>query len=177
MDRWTPMFIVLQVMVLRPFAFGLTNSPTNFAALQTLPESSVRMGSGLFGLMRGVASAFGVAMGATILERQRQVHMLEFAVHAGEAGHSLGDTLGGLQSRAAELGAGPASASLSLAMLGRYMREEAVFAAYRDLFIIGGLLSVATLIPVFWLPGRKRPAPLGSDSETTGKPASGTKRQ
>jgi EmrB/QacA subfamily drug resistance transporter len=175
MDRWTPMIIILQVMVLRPFAFGWTNSPTNFAALQTLPESSVRMGSGLFGLTRGVASAFGVAMGATILERQRQVHMLEFSVHAGEAVHSLGDTLGGLQHRAAELGAGPASASLSLAMLSQYMHEEAVFAAYQDLFIIGGILSVATLIPVFGLPGRWRVAHLRSESETAGKPASGTK--
>ena len=177
MDRWTPMFIILQVMVLRPFAFGLTNSPTNFAALQALPESSVRMGSGLFSLMRGVASAFGVAMGATLLERQRQMHMLEFSVHAGEAVNSLGDTLSGLQGRAAELGAGQASASLSLAMLSRYMREEAIFAAYRDLFIVGGLLSVATLIPVFCLPGRQRLAQLRSNAETTGEPAPDAKRQ
>ena len=67
--------------------------------------------------------------------------MLEFSVHG------LGDTLGGLQRRAAELGAGSASASLSLAMLSQYMHEEAVFAAYHDF----------------------------SESETASKPASGTK--
>ncbi len=166
MNRWTPMFIILQVMVLRPFAFGWTNSPTNFAALEALPESSVRMGSGLFSLMRVVASSFGVAIGATILERQRQVHLLEYSEHAGQAINSLSDTLGGLQSHAAELGAGQASSSLSLAMLGRYMREEAVFAAYQDLFIIGGILSVLALIPVFLLPGRRRLAQLRSEANT-----------
>jgi hypothetical protein len=60
-------------------------------------------------------------------------------------------------------------------MLSQYMHEEAVFAAYQDLFIIGGILSVATLIPVFGLPGRWRVAQLRSESETASKPASGTK--
>jgi hypothetical protein len=41
-------------------------------------------------------------------------------------------------------------------MLGRYMREEAVFAAYRDLFMIGGILSVLTFIQVFFLYGRNK---------------------
>ncbi len=44
-------------------------------------------------------------------------------------------------------------------MLGQYMREEAVFAAYQDLFIVGGMLSVVTLILVFLLPGRRRLVP------------------
>jgi EmrB/QacA subfamily drug resistance transporter len=156
MNRWSPVFVILQVMVLRPFAYGWTNSPTNFAALMPLPESSVRMGSGLFSLVRGVASAFGVAMGATVLERQTQVHMMQFSEAAGEAGHSLHDTLGGLQGHVAQLGAN--NAQLPMAMLGRYMREEAVFAAYRDLFLIGGIVSVVALLPVFLLASRRRSA-------------------
>jgi EmrB/QacA subfamily drug resistance transporter len=159
MNRWSTAFVVLQIMILRPFAFGLVNSPTNFAALQTLPEPSVRMGSGLFSVVRGVASAFGVAMGATVLETRTQVHMLQFSQDAGYAFNSLNDTLGGLQRHADQLGASQANPMLPLAMLGRYMREEAVFAAYRDLFIIGGILSLVVLIPVFLLPGRRRLRP------------------
>jgi MFS family permease len=158
MNRWSTAFVVLQIMVLRPFAFGLANAPTNFAALQTLPEPSVRMGSGLFSVVRGVASAFGVAMGATVLESRTQVHMLQFSQDAGYAFNSLNDTLGGLQRHVAQLGA-QANPMLPMAMLGRYMREEAVFAAYRDLFIVGGILSVVVLIPVFLLPGRRRLEP------------------
>jgi EmrB/QacA subfamily drug resistance transporter len=158
MNRWSTMFVILQVMVLRPFAYGWMNSPTNFASLRTLPEFSVRMGSGLFSLVRGVASAFGVAMGATLLERRTQVHLLQFSEDAGRAVHSLQDVLGGLQRYIAPLGDSHANPLLPLAMLGQYMREEAVFAAYRDLFLIGCMLSVVTLIPVFILPGRRRSA-------------------
>lgn len=156
MNRWSTPFVILQVLVLRPFAFGWTNSPTNYAALRMLPEQSVRMGSGLFSLMRGVASAFGVAIGTTLLNRRRQIHMEQFSQDAGYALNSLNDTLSGLQEHAARLGAGLANPQLPLAMLGRYMREEAIFAAYRDLFIIGGILSLLTFIPVFFLRGRNR---------------------
>lgn len=159
LNRWSTTFVILQVMILRPFAFGWTNSPTNFAALQPLPESSVRMGSGLFSLMRGVSSAFGVAMGATLLERLQQVHLLQFSEDAGHAVHSLNDTLAGLQDYAAQVGESVGNAQLPLAMLGRYMREESVFAAYQDLFFLGGILSVVTLIPVFLLSGQRRKAP------------------
>ncbi len=154
MNRWSPVFVILQVMVLRPFAYGWTNSPTNFAALMPLPEPSVRMGSGLFSLVRGVASAFGVAIGATVLERQTQVHMMQFSEAAGDAVNSLRDTLGGFQDHMAQLGAN--NSQLPMAMLGRYMREEAVFAAYRDLFLIGGIISVVAVLPVFLLSGRRR---------------------
>ncbi|MDH3598513.1 MAG: DHA2 family efflux MFS transporter permease subunit [Candidatus Tectomicrobia bacterium] len=159
MTRWnTTAFVIVQVMVFLPIAYGLTNSPSNFAALQALPESSVRMGSGLFSLVRGVSSAFGVAMSATLLERQRHIHFMRFSEDAGRAANSLPDTLAGLQRHATPFGADATSASLSLAALVRYMSEEAVFAAYQDLFIMGGVLSVITLIPVFLLATRKRSA-------------------
>jgi DHA2 family multidrug resistance protein len=161
MNRWSTTWVILQVMVMRPFAYGLTNSPTNFAALHTLPESSVRMGSGLFSLVRVVASSFGVALGATLLDHRMQIHQMQYAQNAGEALHSLSDTLRGLSERAWQLGAGPAASQLPLAMLYRYMREEAVFAAYRDLFVIGGIISVVTLLPVLLLPGRRHRTPTG----------------
>ena len=155
MNRWSTTFVILQVMVMRPFAFGWMNSPTNFAALQTLPEPSVRMGSGLFSLMRGVSSAFGVAMGATLLARQRQVHLMQFSEDAGRSVNSLNDTLSGLQQHVTQLG-GQAGTVMPMAMLGRYMREESVFAAYQELFLIGGIISVLTLIPICFLSGRRK---------------------
>jgi EmrB/QacA subfamily drug resistance transporter len=159
LSRWSTTFVILQIIILRPLAYGLVNSATNFAALRTLPASSVRMASGLFSLVRVVASAFGVALGATFLDRRKQVHMLQFSEDAGYAMNSLNDTLGGLREHLVQLGASQGNPLLPLAMLGQYMREEAVFAAYRDLFIVGGLLSVVSLILVFFLPGRRGVTP------------------
>lgn len=156
MNRWSTSTTLLQVMTLRPFAYGWTNSPANFAALQMLPEHAVRMGSGLFSLVRGIASSFGVAMGATMLDTQLQVHTLQFTTDAGYAGASLDDTLGGLQGHLTHLGEGSASRQQALGMLGQYMREEAIFASYQDIFILGGILSVVTLLPVLFLSNRRR---------------------
>jgi EmrB/QacA subfamily drug resistance transporter len=156
MNRWSTTFTILQVMTLRPFSYGWTNSPTNYAALRALPDSAVRMGSGLFSLVRGIASSFGVAMGATFLETHAQVHMLQFSQDAGHA-ESLGETMVGMQGHLGDLDEfGLAKSLKSLAMLNQYMREEAIFAAYQNIFIVGGILSIVALIPVFFLPGRAR---------------------
>lgn len=160
MNRWSSTSTILQVMALRPFSYGWTNSPTNFAALRALPEPSVRMGSGLFSLVRGVSASFGVAMGATLLDTRTQVHVLQFGADAGLAGESLNDTLSGMQEHLALLNEGSVGPVIqALAMLGQYMREEAVFAAYQDIFVLGGLLSILTLLPIVFLPGRRRKSP------------------
>lgn len=156
MNRWSSTFTILQVMALRPFAYGWTISPTNFVALRALPEDHVRMGSGLFSLVRGIASSFGVAMGATLLGTRVQVHGWHFSEHAGNAISNLGETLGELQGYLRGLGQENSGTLFPLAMLGQYFREEAVFAAYRDLFMIGGILSVITLLPVLLLPGHRK---------------------
>lgn len=160
MNRWSlTVFVIMQLMVFHPIAYGLTNSPSNFAALLSLPESSVRMGSGLFSLVRGISSALGVAMSATLLERQRHIHFMRFSKDAGWAVNSLPQTLGRLQQHMTPFGVDATGASLSLAALVRYISEEAVFAAYRDLFIMGGVLSVITLIPVVLLAKHKQSEP------------------
>jgi EmrB/QacA subfamily drug resistance transporter len=157
MNRWSSTFEILQVMTLRPFSYGWTNSPTNFAALRALPDTEVRMGSGLFSLVRGIASSFGVAMGATFLETHAQRHVLQFSADAGHAVVGLRETLMSLQGHLMSLGeVNMLQSAKSLALLNQYMREEAIFASYQDIFILGGLLSVVALIPVLFLPGRSR---------------------
>ncbi|MGH8069702.1 MAG: DHA2 family efflux MFS transporter permease subunit [Candidatus Entotheonellia bacterium] len=157
MNRWSTTFVILQVMALRPFAYGWTNSPTNFAALRALPDNEVRMGSGLFSLVRGIASSFGVAMGATFLATHAERHVLRFSEDAGHAVDSLRDTLGDIQGHLSDFGElGPMQLTKSLALLNQFMREEAIFASYQDIFIVGGILSVVALVPVFFLPGGYR---------------------
>jgi EmrB/QacA subfamily drug resistance transporter len=158
LNRWSTTAAILQVMTLRPFSYGWTNSPTNYAVLLALPEHAVRMGSGLFSLVRGIAASFGVAMGATFLETHAQMHGWRLAEEAGHAGDSLQETLNGLQEHVARFGeVGLGRATTALALLNQYLREEAIFAAYRDLFILGGILSIVTLLPVCFLPDRRRP--------------------
>ena len=41
-------------------------------------------------------------------------------------------------------------------LLNQFLREEAVFASCQDIFIVGGILSVVGLNPVFFFPGGYR---------------------
>jgi EmrB/QacA subfamily drug resistance transporter len=157
MNRWSTTCEILQVMTLRPFSYGWTNSPTNFVALRALPDPAVRMGSGLFSLVRGVASSFGVAMGATFLETHAQRHALQFSEDAGLAMYRLRDSMSSLQDHVTASGTpGAMSSATALALLNQYLYEEAIFASYQDIFILGGLLSIVALIPVFFLQDRPR---------------------
>ena len=108
-------------------------------------------------------------MGATLLDRQTQVHVLQFVEDAGYAVTGLGETLTALQEHVAAFGGSVALQPLQvLAMLGQYMREEAVFAAYQDIFMLGGILSVVSILPIFLLRSRRRaPAPTPVDTPPT----------
>jgi len=74
---------------------------------------------------------------------------------AGHAADGLHETLGGLHGHLSSMGSsGTMSSTTSLALLNQHMREEAIFASYQGIFILGGILSIVALIPVFFLQGR-----------------------
>jgi hypothetical protein len=52
------------------------HTPLTSIVLKTLPHNRLSMGSGLDGVHRGLASAFGIALGSTILEYRTLVHLI-----------------------------------------------------------------------------------------------------
>jgi hypothetical protein len=44
----------------------------------------------------------------------------------------------------------------AICLLNQCLHAEAIFACYPDIFIVGGILPVVALIPVFYLPGGYR---------------------
>ena len=66
---WLTILVILYRM-----SFGCVHSPLSNVVFKTLPPDRLSMGSGLDGIHRGFASAFGIALGSTVLERRLTAH-------------------------------------------------------------------------------------------------------
>ena len=58
------------LVILQRSAFGMIFSASDTAIMRTLPAADRSMGSGLHNMHRGVAMAFGVALGSVLLEKR-----------------------------------------------------------------------------------------------------------
>ena len=57
----------------------------------------------------------------------------------------------------------------AISLLNQFMHGEAIIASYQDIFIVGGILSVVALIPVFFLPGGYRVSKKREPAEEVGE--------
>jgi MFS transporter, DHA2 family, multidrug resistance protein len=64
------------LVMLQRGAFGMIFSASDTAIMRTLPAADRSMGSGLHNMHRGIAMAFGVALGSALLEKRLEVHHL-----------------------------------------------------------------------------------------------------
>jgi hypothetical protein len=77
-------------------------------------------------------------MRATLLERQQQVHRLQFSEDAGHAIHGLNDTLEGLQGYTAQVGESVGNTQLPLAMLASIGARSRCLPPIRICFFAAG---------------------------------------
>jgi MFS family permease len=136
------------LVVLYRLSFGCVHTPLTSIVLKTLPSDRLSMGSGLDGIHRGLASAFGIALGSTILEYRTAVHLIGL----GE-GHEVSTlsvqetaaTVAQLLTHAGEWG-GVAGAK-ALAILREHLLQRAQLAAYQDTFLLLCAVTLLALLP------------------------------
>jgi EmrB/QacA subfamily drug resistance transporter len=144
----------------RGFTRAFTITPLSTGSLAPLPESQLRMGSGLLSLNRGIASAVSVALTTTILQNHLAERMLllvqdqsamplgaaELLQHFFLTFQHLGDFADMAQIKAA-------------AMLEQLLSAEAALHSYHDTFIFIGWMSAAGIVPALWMgPARRTSA-------------------
>jgi EmrB/QacA subfamily drug resistance transporter len=64
------------LVMLQRGAFGMIFSASDTAIMRTLPAADRSMGSGLHNMHRGIAMAFGVALGSVLLDKRLAFHAL-----------------------------------------------------------------------------------------------------
>ena len=140
----------------RAFARGFTIAPLSAASLASLPESELRMGSGLLSLNRGIASAGSVALAATLFQNRLAYRAIWLVQNQSFMPLGRQDLLQSWHATFERLGDFSQVASMkSLALLHRMVDMEAALHSYHDMFIIIGGVSAAGIIPALWMRTRK----------------------
>jgi EmrB/QacA subfamily drug resistance transporter len=144
-------------MTARGFARAFTIAPLSAVSLAALPETELRMGSGLLSLNRGIASAGSVALAATIFQNrlgQRAQMLVQDQSVLPFGSTELLQNTALLFERLGDFS--QVATTKSLAMLHHLVTMEAALHSYHDTFLLIGLVSAAGMIPALWL-GKRQP--------------------
>jgi DHA2 family multidrug resistance protein len=146
------------------FGLGFLFVPLTAVAFSRLKPQQMGQATGLFNLMRNEGGSVGIALSATVLARQTQVHHADLVAHMNpgnpilqESLHAMGRGLGAVS------GLDPVSnQQLSWGLLGGEIQRQAATMAYDDIFYML-TLAFAFFIPfIFFLGGRaKQGGPVG----------------
>ncbi len=123
--------------VLYRLSFGCVHTPVTSMVLKTLPSDRPSMGSGLDGIHRGLASAFGIEPGSTVLQYRTLVHLIGLGQGREVSTLSVQETAATvtqLLMQAGDLGGMPGGKAL--AILREHLRQRAQLAAYQDTFLL-----------------------------------------
>jgi DHA2 family multidrug resistance protein len=119
--------------------------------LRTLPAADRSMGSGLYGVHRGVAMAFGVALCSMILEKRLAVHQVLLSQYHDRFALPVQQALAAFQSLLVQAGeVGNMVDFKSQAALGKLLAVHVGMAAYRDCFLLLSFIFIAAMLPA-WL--------------------------
>jgi EmrB/QacA subfamily drug resistance transporter len=148
----------------RGFARSFTITPLSTASLAALPESEVRMGSGLLSLNRGIASAGSVALTVTVFQNRLAEHAIRLAQDQSALPVGAEELLQSLHLTFERLGDFSQMAEIkALAMLQQLIGTEAALHSYHDTFILIGCVSALSILPALWM-GKRQPIEVASPS-------------
>ena len=142
--------LVTLLVITQRGAFGLIQSPLNNALMRTLPAEDRNMGSGLHGVHRGVAAAFGVALCSLLLEKRLAVHGVLLGQHHDRFALPVQQSLDAFEGYLQQAGELPAQLTTqSMAALGQVFNDQVRMSAYADCFLLLAIAFLLALLPAY----------------------------
>ncbi|MCZ6875529.1 MAG: DHA2 family efflux MFS transporter permease subunit [bacterium] len=159
--------LVTLLVIAQRGSFGLIQSPITNAIMRTLPPEDRNMGSGLHGVHRGVAAAFGVALCSMILEKRMAVHRVLLGQHHDPFALPVQQSLDAFRAFLIQSGEMPQLAGTkALAALGQILSRYVRMSAYADCFLLLSIIFILALIPAFMCRNRSQRQHLVTPAET-----------
>lgn len=147
--------LVTLLVIAQRGAFGLIQSPLNNALMRTLPPDDRNMGSGLHGVHRGVAAAFGVALCSLLLEKRVAVHGVLLGQHHDRFALPVEQSLDAFGHFLVQAGEVPQQAAAkSMAALGQVYANHIRMSAYADCFLLLAIAFILALLPAYLMRDR-----------------------
>ena len=148
----------LQLMfVLRGVALGLTVQPLTVATLSEISPRQLAQASSLSTVNRAVASSLGIALLATVVQTQSQIHFGHLAEQV-TASSPLGQLIPRIQALLVARGADTASAyTAALLLIARFVQRVAFVLALQDALWLTIFVTGLAIIAVLFVRGTRRP--------------------
>ena len=146
------------MLVLRGLALGLTVQPLTVATMSEVRPRDLAQASSLSTVNRAVASSLGIAILATLVQTQTQVHFGHLAEQV-TASSPLGQLIPLIQAEFVARGATMLSAhNAALQLVALFLRREAFVLSIQDAFRLTIFVIGVAVIATLFVRGTPRPA-------------------
>lgn len=144
------------ILVLRGFSLGLVSQPLILAALATIRPRLLTQASSLSTVVRSVASSLGIAVLATVVQTQTQVHYAHLAEQVTPAS-TLGQMVNRLQAYLVAGGTSMANArTTALQLIAELVQQQSYDLAIRDAFLLTLAFVFLSVVATLFLQGKRQ---------------------
>ncbi|MBI4642102.1 MAG: DHA2 family efflux MFS transporter permease subunit [Candidatus Tectomicrobia bacterium] len=153
---WSTMWFIATILFFRALAFSIGSVPLTTAALKTLPDEKVRLGSGLTNVITGIGGSLGFVLITSFFSRREAYHSIVYMQDPNLSSASTKMTVSLLRQtfeRAGDLR--EVAAAKSFALIRTQLMDEASLAAYYDCFTLVAFLVLISIIPAFFIQRKK----------------------
>jgi EmrB/QacA subfamily drug resistance transporter len=161
---YSPFLWIQGMLILRGLALGLTVQPLTVAMLAEVPPRQLAQASSLSTVARAVSSSLGIAVLATLVQTQSQIHYGHLAEQV-TASSPLGQLLPRLQAFFVAHGANLANAkAAALQVISGLLIRQSFVLSLQDAFMLTLVVSGLAIIATLFVRGSRKPARINEPS-------------
>jgi DHA2 family multidrug resistance protein len=171
LTTYSPYSWIQLIFILRGLALGLTIQPLTVAMMAEVRPRQLAQASSLNTVGRAVSSSLGIAVIATLVQTQTQVHFAHLAEQV-TASSRIGQLLPQLQAYFVAHGAGmQAARTAALQVIAGLLQSQSFVLALHDAFVLTIFVIVLAIIATLFVRGSRRPARIQEPSLSPVVPA------
>ncbi len=168
---YSPYSWIQAMLILRGVALGLTVQPLSVAGLAEIRPRQLAQASSINTVTRAVSSSLGIAVLATLVQTQSQVHYNNLAQQV-TASSPLGQLVPSLQAYFVANGAGLVEAqAAALQVVSGLLSEQSFVLSLQDAFLLTLAVIVLAIIATMFVRGSRKPARIEEPSLSPVNPA------
>jgi len=148
---------IMLPLYLRGFAMGMMFTPLSTLALSNVPRHKMAQASGLYNVIRQIGGSFGVALMGTLLTRRVIFHSAAYGNTVRQYSPVFRNTISNLHffSQHASGGSLYQCDARGEAIIINHIMKQAFVSAVNDDFLVAAIITIACLVPIFFLKRKK----------------------
>ena len=144
-------------LIIMGIGLALTMSPLSNGVMSSLPKDKIGVGSGVFNLFKNIGGSVGVAVMGTMLDDRTIFHTAVYSNYLNPASETAVRVLSTLQSYFVHGGNSLGEAKImALTVMKSMVTKQAAILAFKDVFLITGVLCALAIVPALFIRDAKR---------------------